>query len=316
MADHVVAVTAAVSAGTAWPPSRVPFWKMNGSGNDFVMIDNRQAIIPVAEEERFTRAVCDRRRSIGADGVVFIEYPAESDDAIPLAFAWRYRNADGSAGEFCGNGAMCAARMAALTGISGPHSMFLTPAGIVLATTADSPDDPRVAIAIGDPTPVGAEDWVTVAGHPVAVRAVTVGVPHAVTVVADIDAPFPTHGPGPDTLLTVGRAARRHGRFAPAGTNLNAVQIRSDGSLLMRTYERGVEDETLACGSGAVASALVATGLGRAASPVTVITRNGLPLVVTFAWDAGRRQATNVTLSGQAAVIAIGELTPEALGSR
>lgn len=287
---------------------------MNGSGNDFVMIDNRRAIIPAAEEARFTRAVCDRRRSIGADGVVFIEHPGESDDAIPLAFAWRYRNADGSEGEFCGNGAMCAARMATLTSISCPRSMFMTPAGIVLATTADASDDPRVAIAINDPTAVGAEARITVGGHPIAVHAITVGVPHAVTVVADIDEPFPEHGPGTGTLLPVGRGVRHHHRFAPAGTNLDAIQIRPDGTVLMRTYERGVEDETLACGSGSVASALVATTLGRASSPVTIITRNGSPLVVSFDWDTARRQATNVTLSGQAAVIAIGELTPEALG--
>jgi len=297
----------------AWRPDRIPFWKMNGSGNDFVMVDNRNAIIPAEDEWRFTRAVCDRRRSIGADGVVFIEHPGEGDDAIPIGFAWRYRNADGSEGEFCGNGAMCAARMAALTGITGTRSIFSTPAGIVFATVAHTPDDPRVAIAISDPSPVAPEARITVARHPIAVHATTVGVPHAVTIVADIDEPFPAHGPGAGTLLTVGRAVRRHAHFAPAGTNLNAIQIRPDGTLLMRTYERGVEDETLACGSGAVASALVGTALGRAASPVTVITRNGSPLVVTFDWDGALQKATNVSLSGQAAVIAIGELTGEAL---
>ena len=286
---------------------------MNGSGNDFVMIDNRNAIVPAAEEWRFTRAVCDRRRSVGADGVVFIEHPGESDDAIPIGFAWRYRNADGSEGEFCGNGAMCAARMAALIGITGTRGIFSTPAGVIFATVADAPDDPRVAIALSDPTPVSPEARITVAGQPIAVHATTVGVPHAVTVVAAIDEPFPDHGPGVGTLVAVGRAVRRHAHFAPAGTNLDAIQVRPDGTVIMRTYERGVEDETLACGSGAVASALVATALGRAASPVTVITRNGSPLIVTFDWDAAGTQATNVSLSGQAAVIAIGELTPEAL---
>jgi diaminopimelate epimerase len=286
---------------------------MNGSGNDFVVIDNRTTIIPRAEEARFTRAVCDRRRSIGADGVVFIQIPGDGNDALPVDFAWRYRNADGSEGEFCGNGAMCAARFATLSGLTGPRSTFLTPAGIVSATVVDAPGNPRVSIAIDDPSPVSEVASLTIAGQPVDVYAVTVGVPHAVTVVADIDEPFPRHGPGAGTLFDIGQAVRHHAHFAPAGTNLDAIQVRADGAVLMRTYERGVEDETLACGSGAVASALVAATLGLAHSPVTVITRGGSPLIVNFDWEPARWQATQVSLSGRAAVIAVGELTGEAL---
>ena len=287
---------------------------MNGSGNDFVLIDNRNAIVPAAEEVRFTQAVCDRRRSIGADGVVFIQHPAEGDDAIPVDFDWRYRNADGSEGEFCGNGAMCAARFASLSGLTGSRSMFMTPAGIVFATVADGWSDPRVAIGISDPSPVTEVARVDVAGGAIDLYSVAVGIPHAIAIVEDIERPFPRHGPGAETLVDVGRAIRHHPHFAPAGTNLNAIQMRPDGSMFMRTYERGVEDETLACGSGAVASALVATSLGLTASPVTVLTRGGSPLVVTFDWEPARWQATHVSLSGQAAVIAIGELTGEALG--
>lgn len=313
MTERTALTTSAPSPET-YIPGRVPFWKMNGSGNDFVMIDNRDVIIPAGEEARFTRAVCDRRRSIGADGVVFIESAAGRDGALPVDFAWRYRNADGSAGEFCGNGAMCAARMASLTGITGTRSTFITPAGLVHATTAEDPADPRVAIGISDPSAIQPPVHIVVGDHPITVHAVTVGVPHAVTVVDDVERPFPAHGPDAGTLLAVGRATRHHDRFAPAGTNLNAIAIGPDGTVLMRTYERGVEDETLACGSGAVASALVATALGRASSPVTVITRGGGPLVVHFDWAGDQCQATGVTLTGRAAVIAVGELTAEALG--
>jgi diaminopimelate epimerase len=312
-----VTVAEQTSAGAGyppgWEPGRIPFWKMSGSGNDFVVIDNRHAVMPFAAEAPFTRAVCDRRRSVGADGVVFIEHPSESDDAIPVDFAWRYRNADGSEGEFCGNGAMCAARYACMTGISGHRSIFTTPAGMVFATVADDPADPRVAIAIADPSPVLPPVELLVEGRRVDVHAVSVGVPHAVTFVDDLARPFPGAGDD-DGLVRVGRAVRHHRHFAPAGTNLDVIQRRADGVLLMRTYERGVEDETLACGSGAVASALVATALGMAASPVTVVTHGGETLTVSFAWDGRARRASQVSLVGQARVIASGELTREALG--
>ncbi|HEV2530064.1 MAG TPA: diaminopimelate epimerase [Thermomicrobiales bacterium] len=293
----------------------IPYWKMSGSGNDFIVVDNRRALIPVDREVAFTQAVCDRDASLGADGVVLIEHPNPSDDSIPVDFAWRYRNADGSEGEFCGNGAMCAARYAFLNGISDSRTIFTTPAGMVFATVADGPTDDRVAIGISDPSPVGPAVRLSVEGRSVTVHAVTVGVPHAVTFVDDIDNPFPEFGSGPDVFAAVGRAIRHHPHFAPAGTNLNAIAFRADGALLMRTYERGVEAETLACGSGAIASAAVATTLGRAASPVPVVVRGGNTLVASFSWDTNRRLATNVSLAGHAQVITTGALSRDVLGS-
>lgn len=303
----------ATSAGSAWPPGRVPFWKMNGGGNDFVMIDNRDGIVPEGRAAGFTRAVCDRRRSIGADGVVLLGPPVATDDAMPLDFTWRYLNADGSEGAFCGNGAMCAARLARSLGITATHSRFLTPAGVVMATVGEEPGDQRVALGIADPSPVGDPLRLEIAGHPVTVHPILVGVPHAVAIVDDLERPFPRHGDGPETLIPVGRAVRRHPAVGPAGTNLNVIVVRPDGTLLMRTYERGVEDETLACGSGSVASAVVAAHLGLAPAGTTVMTRGGWPLAVGFAWDAAARRAGSVTLAGRAALVAHGELTTEAL---
>jgi diaminopimelate epimerase len=285
----------------------IPFWKMSGSGNDFVVIDNRAGAIPDEFVPAFTRAVCRRRLSIGADGVVLIEEPAPAGTDEPEAdFRWRYVNADGSDGEMCGNGAMCGARFAVRRGLAPSACVFQTPSGLVRATVADDPDDPFVRIAIEDPGPVWPDRPVEVEGRRLTLLPILVGVPHAVLLVDDADA-----FAAPDDFVRVGRAVRHHLAFAPAGTNLNVIGRRPDGTLRMRTYERGVEDETLACGTGAVASAIVATGLGLASPPVTIITSSGLPLRVDFAWDGER--ARDVTLAGQARIIATGEIWPEAL---
>lgn len=299
----------------SWPPPRIPFAKMNGSGNDFVVIDNRNVVISAEHEVAFTRAVCDRRRSIGADGVVLLEHPGESDDAIPVAFAWRYRNADGSEGAFCGNGAMCAARYAVLHGIADARHVFTTPSGIVLAAVSETPGDPRVAIDVNRPSAVSPARTLAVGGTTITAHDLTVGAPHAVTVVRDIDRTFAAGPDAPDAFIGVGREVRHHVTSGPQGTNLDAIEVRADNTVLMRTYERGVEDETLACGSGAIASAIVATALGLTTAPVTVITRGGEPLVVSFTWDVGAQRADQVVLTGQARYVAVGELTPDALAA-
>jgi diaminopimelate epimerase len=146
---------------------------------------------------------------------------------------------------------------------------------------------------------------ITAAGHDLTLHAIQVGVPHAVLVVPDADA-FPAHG----TFNEVGRAVRLHRTF-PAGANLNVITVRDKQTLRMRTYERGVEDETLACGTGAVASAVVATALGLVSPPIAVITSGGPTLTVDFAWDGDRAQ--DVRLTGEARVVATGEIWPEAL---
>lgn len=311
----------------------IPFWKMSGSGNDFVVLDNRYGALLPDDIPAFTRAVCRRRLSVGADGVVLIEAPAEAHD---VDFAWRYFNADGSEGEFCGNGAMCGARYAALHGIAPFDCRFLTPAGVVHARVAQESTDPRVSLRIAEPGPVGSAIDVAVThdGRPISVTLwpITVGVPHVVTIVSDIADPYrlgrnatsqradvmahdelPTVPPDDPAFVAVGRAIRHDPAFAPAGTNVNAIQVLDGHTLRMRTYERGVEDETLACGSGAVASACVALARGLVAPPVTVVTRSGLPLDVACDWDPTTRRATNVTLTGEARVVAAGVIGPEAL---
>jgi diaminopimelate epimerase len=286
--------------------SLIPFVKMSGSGNDFVVVDNRSGLLPFAEIPSFTQMVCRRRLSIGADGVVLIERPEIGED---VDFRWRYINADGSDGEMCGNGAMCGARFAVLNGIARDECRFLTPSGVVEARVGCDPGDPSVEISINDPSLVTHGISVTANGVTAEFSAIQVGVPHAVTFV-----------PNPDEFLDglsgpmfngFGRAVRLHEAFAPAGTNVNVVGVRDRHTLRMRTYERGVEDETLACGTGAVASAVTAVSLGLVTTPVSVIVSSGRALTVNFEWDG--EQATNVTLGGNAYIIVRGTIGPDAL---
>jgi diaminopimelate epimerase len=280
----------------------IPFWKMSGSGNDFVVIDNRDRVLPPDEAPAFTRAVSRHRVSVGADGVVLIE----SRDERGVHFNWRYINADGSDGEMCGNGAMCGARFAVLRGIAPNACVFRTESGLVRAWVDDDPSSPKVRIAVDDPGPLVCGFNLEAAGRELTLHALTVGVPHAVTVVPDAD----NFAPGAE-LVPIGRAVRHHAQFAPAGTNLNVIAVKDPHTVRMRTYERGVEDETLACGTGSIASAVVATSLGLAEPPVDVVTSSGRVLRVDFRWDDGR--ACDVTLGGEARMIVRGEIGTEAL---
>jgi diaminopimelate epimerase len=269
-------------------PRRLPFYKMHGGGNDFVLMDHRQHQIPEAEQSRFAQRVCAPRVGVGADGLILIEDSERAD------FRWRFYNADGSEAEMCGNGARCAARFAVLHNLAGPRLTFETLAGLIAAEVLDH-HKVRVAMA-------GIKDLrlhlsipltgVTLAGH-----FLKVGVPHVVVPVANL-AEVP--------IRNWGRETRFHQMFAPSGTNVNFVRVLDDHTLEVRTYERGVEDETLACGTGAVASALISASLGKAASPVAVHTRGGEVLTVSF--KVQDENVTQVFLEGDALVVYQGEL--------
>ncbi len=279
--------------------AEIPFTKMTGSGNDFVVIDHRAPLFDPGEVAAFARAVCRRGIEIGADGVVLIEDAGEDD----VDFRWRYINADGTDGEMCGNGAMCGARYAVLHGIAKSPTRFLTPDGDVTAEVAD-PHRPKVRIRVSAPGPIRRE-VVEIEGRELDFRALKMGVPHAVAIVDDADA-FADAG----IFARIGRAVREHDAFAPAGTNVNIIHRIDERTIRMRTYERGVEAETLACGTGAVASAVGAVAEGLVdGPPVTVITSSGRPLEVR--WEVEGERVTDVWLGGEGRIVATGHLHPE-----
>lgn len=264
---------------------RIPFVKMHGAANDFVVVDHRAPFLPADARALFAR-LCDRRRGVGADGVLLLERDPAHD------FAMRYHNADGGEAEFCGNGARCIARFALGLGLGREGEVsFRTAAG---AKRARELPDGRIALEFGA---VGAGERVRVesGGRAYEGRLIVAGVPHFVVPVPDV---------GAVPLAGVAPALRRHERFGAGGANVDFVAPRSDGRVAMRTYERGVEAETLACGSGAIASAVWAVADGVAASPVIIRTAGGDDLVVAFAAGAAEPVAT---LTGPAEVAFTGE---------
>lgn len=270
----------------------IPFWKMSGAGNDFLVIDHRKPRIPQELMAEFARRVCRRKFSVGADGLFLIEPSSKVD------FKWRFFNADGSEAEMCGNGARCVARFAYMHGIAAARMQFETLAGIIDATVADT----QVTIRMTSPHSFRFDRQVEVAGQMCMVHSVDTGVPHAVLFVDDIQA---------TDVVGLGRQLRHHPVFAPAGTNVNFVGRTADG-FHIRTYERGVEDETMACGTGVVAGALIAAAKGMADSPVAMVTSGGIALTVQFTGAKGEA-VDQVLLKGPAHLIYKGELTAEAL---
>jgi diaminopimelate epimerase len=272
----------------------IPFEKMSGTGNDFVIIDNRNRGIPPVEQAELARKLCRRMFSVGADGLIFIE-------ASPVAdFAWNFYNADGSVAEMCGNGSRCAARFAYRHGIAGKKMRFATLAGIIEAEIGE--EEAVVRVKMTTPYDFRLDLSLSVGDEERAVGYVNTGVPHAVVFIDNDDVP----------VAIWGRAVRFHQLFEPKGTNANFVKVLPDGRLKVRTYERGVEAETMACGTGAVASALLAAIQKGMKSPVEVITSGGEMLTILFDLFDGP-MAENVFLQGPTRLVCTGNLTAEAL---
>ncbi|MCK5118774.1 MAG: diaminopimelate epimerase [Candidatus Latescibacteria bacterium] len=262
------------------------FTKMSGAGNDFVVFDNRDGGIP-EERAELVRRVCARRVGVGADGALFVEQSEASD------FRMRYYNADGGEAEMCGNGGRCISRYAYLNGMVGEKMAFETMAGRYRAEIVGE----LVRLEMVPPKDIRLQFEINVDGYERTINFIHTGVPHVVVFsdrIDDIDVP------------QMGRKIREHEKFAPAGANANFVQVVDRGHIRIRTYERGVEDETLACGTGTVAAALVGALLKRLRSPVEAITRSGLILTVHF--DLKGKKCTNVFLEGNAEVIFEGVL--------
>ena len=270
-----------------------PFVKMSGSGNDFVFIDARDALgDDPLETPAGIRALCARGTGVGADGVVFLGAARTPGAALEI----RYYNSDGSRASLCGNATLCATRLAVTLGVA-------TEAGFALET-----DSGRLAARLQasrpqiDLRPVAeVREEMTIDRVPGERRIgfALAGVPHLVVLDDDVDAV---------DVGTRGAALRRHPAAGAAGANVNFVSASGDGTWRIRTFERGVEGETLACGTGAVAAAVLLTAWGETSDPVVALrTRSGSDLVVTVRRDAGVRQWLP-SLAGEGRIVFHGTL--------
>lgn len=271
------------------------FVKMNGAGNDFVVLDNRAGSLKLSPRQ--IAHLCDRHRGVGADGLLVVESPLRAG----VDFRMRYYNSDGGEAEMCGNGARCFARFASglleadPSGRAGACISFETQAGPIQAELCG---DGTVRLAMSEPHSFSEAVFLSYNTKRGEVNFINTGVPHAVVFVDDI-ANVDVAGDG--------RALRYHEHFAPAGTNVNFVQAKGPGHLIVRTYERGVEGETLACGTGVTAAALLHHIRTQSPSPIAVDVRGGDTLHVSFL-PVARGKFQNVTLQGPAEITFHGEI--------
>ena len=258
---------------------KIKFTKMHGAGNDFVMIDDREGVVP--EDFRRIAAMAAHRTGVGCEGVILVQKSASAD------FKMRFFNPDGSEAALCGNGARCVAAFARSIGaFSGKMTCFETLAGLV---DAEIVDEKRVKVWMPQPKTIR-DDFVDS------------GVPHRIV---------PVDNPAKVDVDGEGRRIRLSEEFAPEGTNVDFVSYRPPHRLSMRTYERGVEAETGACGTGAVAAAVAGVALHGMSFPVQVRTHGGYELVVDGEYDGKSFDA--VTLTGPVKKVFEGEIDWDSL---
>jgi diaminopimelate epimerase len=263
------------------------FTKMNGAGNDFVLVDDRDRRLKLTPAQ-ITR-LCDRHRGIGADGL-FLLVPCPSGRA---EWAWEFYNSDGSTAEMCGNGARCFARFIQKVAGAKGRTTFETGAGVITAVF----DGESVTVNLTAPRDLRLDEKVPASTGPLRVHSVNTGVPHAVIFVPDADQAM---------VQQLGAEIRYHSHFAPKGTNVNFVQVLGPNTIRVRTYERGVEGETLACGTGVTASALVSSVLHQFTSPVRVQVQGGDQLEVAFTTQGGT--FADIRLTGPADFVFTGKI--------
>ncbi|WP_051822295.1 diaminopimelate epimerase [Desulfonatronum thiodismutans] len=279
--------------------------KMQGSGNDFVILDNRALQLAPDEMPDWARAVCRKAFGVGADGLILLDTTPPGVDAD---YIWHFYNADGSRAEMCGNGSRCAARLAHALGLAERKHVLGTDAGPIKAEVLHDQDLVKVQLTphhdlrlgldlILEPSVPDASDQIESTPSWEA-HFVNTGVPHLVVFSSDVAAL---------DVQDLGCRFRNHPKFAPSGTNVNFVQVQDRESMLLRTYERGVEGETYACGTGAAASALIAHSLGRTEPEVNIRTSGGELLGIAIEQNA-------LFLTGKAVLVFTANLNLRSLG--
>jgi diaminopimelate epimerase len=268
------------------------FWKMTGSGNDFVVLDGRVTSRADWPGERI-RAVCDRRRGVGADGLVLLT--PEPDGAVRLD----YFNADGGEASLCGNASLCGTRLAARLGLAADPGAIRLRTGAGMLDTRCLADAERAELRMPDVLLAGPELRIEREPGEAWIRFLTVGVPHLVVRTPDVSTV---------DVDRRGRSLRRHASLGPAGANVNFVSpvTGAEGRWRIRTFERGVEGETLACGTGTAAAAVALIVAGEAGSPVGFTSSGGSALAVRARVDAPR--ATEIWLTGEGRLVFEGTL--------
>jgi len=251
------------------------FTKCQGAGNDFILIDNRDGKVQKKLQElgidlpTFVRKLCTFHTGVGADGLILIEEP----DNPQNDFKWQFFNADGSVAEMCGNGSRCAVRFAYEKGIAKrEHVKFETLAGVIEAWIKDQ--GRVVKVQLTPPVGLKLDFEIPLEGETLKANFLNTGVPHVVIYTNQLKE---------FDVKKYGAAVRYHKMFAPAGTNVNFIESLSEDEIAIRTYERGVEDETLACGTGSTAAAIIAYKKGLVKKkPVKVHTKGGEILIIDF----------------------------------
>jgi diaminopimelate epimerase len=266
---------------------------MTGAGNDFVVIDNRRGV--VSSRSNAARKLCDRRFGVGADGLLLVERSSRAD------YKMQYYNSDGSYGGMCGNGGRCIALFSLQNGIATSRQKFEALGHVYHADVSGS----KVTLRMKNPRDIRMDFVLRIGTQRLPVHFVDTGSPHVVLFVQEKARETKT-GLEQIDVLKIGRAVRYHRRFSPRGTNVNFVQVKDAKTIQMRTYERGVEDETLACGTGAIASAIISQLRKKVSPPVNVVTRSNQVLTVDFSNRKGK--ISNVSLTGPAEVSFNGEV--------
>lgn len=275
------------------------FWKMNGAGNDFVVLNNLEEHLPVDALPGIARTLCERRMSIGADGLMVVDAPTQGGDYKMLFF-----NSDGSVGEMCGNGARCICRYGYENGLAGERQTVETTAGIV---TGQRMDQRLYRIRLNDPTTVKLDCPVVVDGVQYACSYVELGnpgIPHAVVPYHDLK------NADENELRELGRAIRRYSAF-PKGANVNFYEITGEDRIFERTFERGVEDFTYACGTGTGSLVTVLTLQGKVSGHGVKVDMTGGQLIIDAQRDHSR--IASLYLTGPTNIVCKGEVTDEDL---
>jgi diaminopimelate epimerase len=266
----------------------INFVKMTGAGNDFVLIDNRSHTWSL-DWAMLAPLVCHRRYGVGADGLLVLEASKLAD------FTMKYYNADGSYGGMCGNGGRCISR-------------FYMENAHVKETAFDALDyiytarieGETISLKMRNPSRTKLNELLTVKDQSFRTHFIDTGSPHVVVYLKDLpvrlDEEVKRIG-----IVNLGRGIRNHFHYAPEGTNVNFLEIENANTIRMRTYERGVENETLACGTGSVASAVISALIMDMPSPIRVHVRSGEKLLVSF--DRNGSDISNVQLSGSASFV-------------